>query len=109
MQNLQHITVSHFGTDKLHTTLLERHLNGQVGHQSADSTGHRFVAGQAVRHHQIQELITVEQTPARIHKLQAIGITIQSNAVIGPMLLDRHDQGLRMGGAHTFVDVETIG
>jgi hypothetical protein len=62
MQDLEHITVTHFGPNKLYAALLQSHFDGQVGHQGAHSARHGFIAGQAVGDHQVQEFIAIEQT-----------------------------------------------
>ena len=109
MQDLQHITVAHFGPHKLHASLLEGHFHRQIGHQGAHRAGHGFIPGQAVCDHQIQQLIAIEQATTGVHDLQAIGIAIERNAVIGPVVLDRLHQRLGVGRAHAFVDVQAVG
>ena len=57
----------------------------------------------------MQQLVPVVQGPIRSHHHQAVAIPIQGNAQVGPLVLHRLAQGSRGSGAHSGIDVETVG
>ena len=108
LELFQHIAVTDLGTHKLHAALLERQLHRQIGHQGADSAGHRFTPGQTLAHHQEQNFIAIEQAALRVDQLQPVGIAIQRHTIVSPIRFHRLNQGLRMGSSHAVIDVQAI-
>ena len=109
LQGLEHVTVADFGAHELHPALAQGQLHGHVGHERTDHTRHLGTAVQAVRGHDVEQLIAVEQTAFGVDDLQAVGVAVERNAHVCTMFGHGLDQGLGVGGAHAFVDVQTVG
>ncbi len=88
---------------------MQRDLDSHVGHQSAHDTGHMLIAPHAIDSHEVQQLITVVETPCGIHHLQAVGITVESDAIVGMVGAHSPHQCVGMGCTDLVVDIETIG
>ena len=109
VQLLQHIAVAHLGPHEPNVSRHQRDLNRLVGHQGADTARHVLISRDPIRHHQVQQLVAIEETPGRVDDLQPVRIAVQRDPVVGLVRAHGVYQRLRMGGAHLVVDVQPIG
>ena len=72
-------------------------------------TGHVVTAVQAVRRHDVEQLIAVEQAAFGVDDLQAVGVAVERNAHVRAVFGHGLDQGFGVGRTHTLVDVQTVG
>jgi hypothetical protein len=107
-QFLQHVAVAHACPHKLHTARLQRDFNGHVGHQGTNHAGHMLVTSHAIGRHEVKQLITVVETPGRVHHLQTVGIAVQCDAIVSMIGAHSTHQRVRMGGTDLVVDIDAV-
>ncbi len=107
---LQHVAVAHRRIDVRHSRRLHREPESLVGH---DRRHHGVVPQPALfaqRERQDgQDLVTVDQGAAGVHREAAVGVAVVCDARVGPDLDNLGLQVLGVRGPAAVVDVEAIG
>ena len=108
LQFFHHVAVAHLGAHEPDTVAGKALLERVVRHEGT-CRPFDLAFTLSVAHDDVKQFVSVVETPFGIRHDESVGVPVKCETVVAPRLSGANREVVRVRGAHTVIDVETVG